>query len=518
MRRAMTDTALLGRQRSPHGRLARLIRSATLGFLGTLAAAVTFAAAVHYPGKRLLFLIFISAFLFMMMLALLKPRLYAYTFLATFLFLGFCSKTIAFLGFNVALVEPTGRFDGTGRAWDAALAPAIAGCAAIIVARLVHLVISRARRSGPRPATPLGASAPELYARMRVPILAGSVVLFISLNALNLVTATYQVGVSPRVILPGHLNVLAAWLLTSGLAIWVATLVGWETQLPSNRLGSALLVPLAEAIASASTLSRAAYLFRALPYLLVVTEFPSFFRTRLSRGWRAFILLLLPVGFLVSLALVSLLRIVSYPGPSIASAPQVGAVLTTGARPPAAASPLKTPLEQRIEWGAREISTLIIGRWIGVEGTMSVSSYPDLSISLLARSLRESPSAGEDSLFQHISGSSYKTSARYVFLTTPGAIAVLDYSGSLLVVFAGMALLTTLLFAFEVLASHLLANGFAVSLVAISLAGAVAQMDFPYLFFVLFLEQAVAVTALMILRRAVGCGVPALRTASVPSE
>ncbi|MHB8502278.1 MAG: hypothetical protein ACYDHE_15220 [Candidatus Acidiferrales bacterium] len=493
-----------------NGHRSRFVYLGALGIVGAAWVALVTDAARHYPGQRPLFLLFIVAYVLMALLALPRPRLYVYTFLAAFLFLGFCAKAVAYFALAMALVEPTGSFDGSGRDWDAALVPAIVGCASVILIRFVHLITFRRRRGAA-----LAATAPRWYHRRRIPILVASVSGLVALNVVNLLAAFYQIGVSPRVVLPAHLNVPIEWLFVNGLAMWAATLVGWEAGLVSNRLGPALLIPLAEAVAASSTLSRAAYLFRALPYLLVVEEFPAFFRARLSGRWGALFIVLVPVGLAISLAAVSVLRITVYPLVS-----QVTPVTVSGATPvpsvpptaiatvPAATPAATTGLQggtadPRLRYVGREIGLLIIGRWIGLEGTMSVSSYPQLSLDLLSRALRENPAAGESSIYQHVSGSSYQTTDKYVFLTTPGAIGVLYYSGSSIVLFVGMALLTSLLFFFEVVASYGLANKFSVSIVAIALANAVAQMDFPYLFFVLIVEQSVAVLALSLMGRGI---------------
>jgi hypothetical protein len=124
---------------------------------------------------------------------------------------------------------------------------------------------------------------------------------------------------------------------------------------------------------------------------------------------------------------------------------------------------------------------------------------------------------GESALYQGIAGS-YRTPNGFVFLTTPGAIAVLDYSGSLPAVAVGMAFLTALLISFEIAASRLLGNAFTLSLVAVNLANAIAQMQFPYVFLVFLIEQAVAVAALALISRIIWTGKSPIHQSAQPSE
>jgi len=486
--------------------------------------ALVLAATLAYPGNRFLFLIFVFVYMSMAALIFPKPRLYGYTFLAAFLFLGFCAKSIAYLGLGIALIEPTGKFDGSGHAWDSALLPAIAGSAAVITIRLIHLVMFGGAHEA---RSPFGSPPPAWYVRMRFPILAASFVGFVVLNGLNFVLAFYQIGVTPKLVLPAHLSVIMEWLFVGGFAMWVATLVGWEAQVRSGRFGSLLLVALGEAVASVSTLSRAAYLFRGLSYLLVSAEFPAFFRAQLTRRWRLLFVVLVPVGLAVSIAIVSLLRFGSYaayfqaslaaPGSTVAEIASPGLtasrspsstialrqeVLAVGPTPsPTAGKPPAPITNTRSQEAEREIGLLVVGRWIGIEGTMAVSSYPGLSVDTFRHALTESPSAGEAAFYQRLAGSTYHTTGQYEFLTTPGAIAILYYSGSLAIVALGMGLLTALLIAFEMVTSRLSENALTVSIVAMTLANAIAQVQFPYLFFVFLVEQLVAVTVLGLLSR-----------------
>jgi hypothetical protein len=187
---------------------------------------------------------------------------------------------------------------------------------------------------------------------------------------------------------------------------------------------------------------------------------------------------------------------IATPSPSVATKSSL--VLTPS--PTAGSVPVRIT-NTRSQEAAREVGLLVVGRWIGIEGTMAVSSYPGLSVDTFRHALTESPSIGEAAFYQRLAGSTYHTTAQYEFLTTPGAIAILYYSGSLAIVPLGMGLLTALLIAFEMVTSRFSGNALTVSIVAMTLANAIVQMQFPYLFLVFLVEQAVAVAALGLLSR-----------------
>lgn len=495
------------------GLLLRFVFPSVLGLIALSWLLLVLMATPNYPGSRFLFLLFVMAYTLMAALAFPRPRLYGYTALAAFLFLGFCAKSVAYLGLSIALVEPTGSFDGSGHAWDSALLPAIVGSGAVIAIRSLHLILFRSERKA---GSPLGLPPPGWYLGLRVPVIVVSIAGVITLNVLNLASGFYQIGVSPRA-LPAHLSVFVEWLFVVGMAMWAATLVGWEAQLSSTRFGSLLLIPYTEAVASVSTLSRAAYLFRAFSYLLVAAEYPAFVRAHMARHWRVLFLVLLPVGFAVHLAGTSVLRLGVYPldyqAPVAAPTPSRGATPVPTLTAPVVSVPART----RLQFAADQLGSLLVGRWIGIEGTMAVSAHPGLGTDFFQRALRENPTAGESAIYQGLAGS-YRTPNGFVFLTTPGAVAVLDYSGSLPVVAVGMAVLTALLVSFEIAASRLLGNAFTVSIIAVSLANAIAQVQFPYLFLVFLIEQALAVAALAVVFRVIFNGTSRIQGPAQPSE
>jgi hypothetical protein len=193
------------------------------------------------------------------------------------------------------------------------------------------------------------------------------------------------------------------------------------------------------------------------------------------------------VGFALSLSIVSAIRSLTYPiavnttasehPPTDATSGVSGAIVWIEKAVTTKASPV-----------VRELQGMLIGRWIGIEGTMTVSSYPQLGADLLGQSLREDPSTGETSLYQRMAGSYYKTDSQFNFGTTPGVIAVLYYSGSAVLVFVGLASVTALVILVEVAAKRLVRNPFVVSMAGLILANAISQMNFPYLFVIFVFE------------------------------
>ena len=217
------------------------------------------------------FLLFEGSFACVLALTIPRPRSYAFTFLAVLLFLGFWVKFNLHTVLGYPFQEPIGNFDGSGATWDRALIMASCGAIGVSIGRLIALGLSsRPRRRCPaRDDRPVPGWFSEHRKLVWISTAAGAVVL----NAANLAFAFYAIGVDPRLVLPAHANVAVGWLIKLGLALWIATLVHWELRLARARSDSVFLAPIAEAaMTSVSALSRGIYLFRALPYLLVLVD------------------------------------------------------------------------------------------------------------------------------------------------------------------------------------------------------------------------------------------------------
>jgi len=444
------------------------------------AVTVVVVAIARYPGTQIDFCFFLAAFVLLVASTAPRPRMYGYTFFAAFLFLGFAVKAVAYFALGVTLLEPTGNFNGTASAWDASLLPATVGALGCVAIRTLHL-LARKRFGSLQPHDP-----PEWYQTARRWLLPSTAALVILLNLANLAAAFYEIGLRPRLILPAHLNAVIAWLLSTGAALWIATMVGWD--LRKGRPAGSLSVALLEALASSSTLSRASYLFRLVSYVGPSIESRDRFVAAFSRRVRLAFAVAGIVGFALSLSIVSALRTVTYPSASNETTRPTQPPLLTLPGLGSRTVPLDPKLLEKVPAIVGELKGMLVGRWIGIEGTMTVASYPQLGGSLFRESLLEDPSAGESSLYQRMAGSFYQTDAAFNFGTTPGVIAVFYYSGSSVMVFIGLGFITAVLILVELAANRLVRNPFVVSATGLALANAASQLNFPYLFIVFLFE------------------------------
>lgn len=464
------------------------------GAIGCAMAALAVATTKGYAGSLTVLVAFHVAFFALIALIFPRPRLYVYTFLAGFLFLGFWPKLVAHTVWAVEFLEPVGDFAGTAAGWDAALLAIVAGTLGVMLVRCVLLLFHRQKAPG-KPACPK-VPVPWWFIKWRGRIVITTMAAVVILNVFNMRYAIFQVGVNPLVVLPLKLNVFIAWLINIGFAIWIAALLHWNFHVREQSLRLNLLLPAAEGfLASLSSLSRLAFPLHVGPYFLAFAERWGDFRKALGLHylWRLAMgcVALLCAGILV----VFLLRIFffhdyeQYTGKQNAPATDPPAAMTFG--------------KYFSEVLIRQVPKIIVHRWVGLESVLTASAVKDPGPGLLKKIITDDANKGAQSLLQSHARPGYLSSEpeKFTFLTNGGAIALLLFSGSTLVVFAGMAMVTAILAVTETAADHLTGNPFLLAVIGAGMANVMSQTTFPYLSMIYMLQLWVAIVFLWLIAK-----------------
>jgi len=103
-----------------------------------------------------------------------------------------------------------------------------------------------------------------------------------------------------------------------------------------------------------------------------------------------------------------------------------------------------------------------VARWVGIEGLMAVSAWHDKGLAQLGAAIVERPEAGQTGLYQQVAPfpNNEQMKSGVVFISIPGGVGFLYYSGSMLVLFALTLLISLLLQAAEALIYRLTTNPF----------------------------------------------------------
>jgi len=320
-----------------------------------------------------------------------------------------------------------------------------------------------------------GTAAPDWFVRWRRSIWLLTIVLVVGVNAANLHFAFFQIGINAKLLLPMRLHILVAWLVNVGFALWVAALLWWDCKAKRQTLGRNLIIPFVESFfSSVSALSRIAYLVHGGPYWLALFERRNDFSEVMKRRTLASLVGCFLLLFVGSVLTIFWLRSNYYPA--------------------------NADLRRNL---ALEIPQLIVQRWVGMEGVLAVGATSNRGIDLLVAAITDSPKLGGRSLYQRLAKTRYLVdeTQTFTFLTSAGPVAVLLFSGSLVVVFFAMGLIAFVVIITEEFTRKLTGNPFLLAVSGAAIANVVSQTTFFYLTLVFFLQMWVAVLFLAAIER-----------------
>ncbi|TLS19634.1 MAG: hypothetical protein FDZ72_03090 [Betaproteobacteria bacterium] len=431
------------------------------------------------------YLLFYLSWAWALLLAFFSPISPAYLFLTVFLFLGIWVKFHLYSLFSIPLVEPVGAFDFSLAAWQEVLMVSATAGFGLLASRLAFLYFFRKKKLRTWDPQDRQTIPPLWYLRRRSLLLFVTILSVALLALINLNWAVYQIGMNPKFVLPLKINIMLAWLINWGAALWVAMIFYWELCGKLSRFPLVYFLPIFEAaIGAIGMLSRSSYLFHSGIY--VYQFFMSGIAANNKLKVREFLVLvgIFLVTLVVVLGVVQTLRWQAYISPDGSTVATVGTSVANTPSPAIA----ERMAGIDIGWVRSHVAKLIAQRWVGLEGVMVVQAQPAKGIPLFTEALGESPKLGQNSLYQKMAQSSYGDRAGYTFLTLTGVVAFFYYSGSLSVVFWGMCLTGVLICVPELLARKWLNNPYVLSLAGVATAYTIVQLTFAYLVLV-FLVQ-----------------------------
>lgn len=433
-----------------------------LGFI-LIWIAVFSTGVAYYEGSVVAYTVFSFVFLGVFLSGIVFQVSYGYLFMVMILWLGFWLKVTVHLFFNYPYGEPYGAFQiNSLNAWDELLWLASLGAVGVLLARVLYAYVSKL------PSTMVWSKkykVPFWFVEHRFKLWSLLVLIIVSVTLLNLVFIFHQTGlVAVTQIWP--LNTFFFWMLTAGLAMAVAMMIGWEISL-KNDSTPFVYVLLFEAVSSSiSLLSRGTFLFHSGPMLYAMFKNRSFLV-----GWtfkKVFILVLaFFMMFILVYTVTNTLRGYHY---------------------------LSIPLEFSNVWFSGEgegsffhgmavsdsmsrFLRMIVDRWIGIEGLMSVLAYPDKGWNLFYSALTEKLEIGSSDIYQEVCLSQYRYTdlTKYQFGSLPGPMAFLFYSGFTWFLVLGMFFLTLFVLFSESLIYKLIPNPLLTSFWGVIVANSIAQ-------------------------------------------
>ena len=450
----------------------RICGIAAIGAALAICIAIAVWGIIQYPGNRLIFCFFSFVIFAVTYFAIRQPTQYAHFFLGLAWFLGFWVKYLLHQATGGTYYEPHGSFDGSPANWDAVFLVIGIGGTGYLVGRLLTFPIANPLRDQ---LLKRNIIVPFWWKSYRNVIWLLAALLVFSVLAINQEFGLLVRGLAARVVLPWPLGGLFAWMTDIGLALLLAFLLAWDRQSGFGVFRGFIALSVEGALISISTLSRGVYFFHTVPPLL--TESASAYRSGRFRPIAILLGMWLVIGAAVPLS-ATFLRLF---GQNVVPATQtdLASSLTANIDRP--------QLDVGHGWN-QLISmpqALLVDRWTGLEGVMATVAHPHKDSALLLEAATFHRSFGTvDTYTEKISGSNFtKANARkYEYATLAGPIAFLYFSGSLITVFLGMALISILMTAIETLwlwlaRDRLLAamSGLYLALIVLQLSGGLLQ-------------------------------------------
>jgi len=223
-----------------------------------------------YSGSKITYILFSLVMGIMLLTGLRQVNDFGYFFLTVFLWLGFWLKMTIHAILNYPFIEPVGSFFGGADAWDEVLYVATVASLGVIVGKILFNLTKFCLDNMRRDLAPV---VPPWYTKNSKVLWVGLIFTAVAVFLVNMMYGIHLVGLAPRTVLMWPLNAIVAWLLNIGLVTGIAVFLWWDILLKKN-ITVTIYVVLAEAFfSSVSILSRAAYIFHAVPQLWAVSQF-----------------------------------------------------------------------------------------------------------------------------------------------------------------------------------------------------------------------------------------------------
>lgn len=424
-----------------------------------------------YTGTTSSYVFFVMAFFLCAYSVFKKRNQPGLFFLGVMLYLGFYVKIVAHLFFQTEFGEPIGNFKGTSFEWDQLLQLSSIGilgyvfCVLLSLRIFNHSLVEIIPDHDPKYFYNFKVLQVSLLKKIAMPMLfLGTIIIAF----LNLYLGVNLSGLAAATVLPWPMNAVMGWSLYVGFGLVASHLAQIEFQSQRQNTWSFFYLLYEAFLSAISIISRGIYLFHMIPFVYVIVH--QWKEVKMSVFTFLKKMTLICIFFGVSFVVVSILRSYYYDY-NFSSQKSIFLVVkkTQGELS-------NSGLGKKIFSSFINTSTrLIVDRWIGAEGCMSIIGYPNRSMSLFKDAVTYSPKIGTQDIYNKISGSFYPENSHYVFTSIPGPVATLYYTGSLVWVFVGMTLFTLFLVLWEQLVWRFFRNAFLNAFIGFYIANSIAQ-------------------------------------------
>lgn len=378
--------------------------------------------AQEYNGSTLVYLLFSATSFTLVFMGFRKNAIFFDTFIAVLLLLGFWLKfSVRIVFFDGIFHNAVGHFDYTPEAFDKTLL--ISSCAflALILASFLREKFIFNYASETQKSTLFGLN--QFYQNNRAICLVMFVALVVFVAITNIYFGFYQRGSVTKTILPYGLNGIYKWLLFFGLASFSALILWFEYyEGKRNSYLVSVIVLFETFVSNVSLLSRGMLLnASSLGYGLLRTKGASQIKSSLKFVTLNF--LVFAFLFLSSVLVVNYLRIEKFSGEN--NSRTVSTI-------------------SKVMHASNTTKILFLDRWVGIEGLMAISSYPNLGWDIWKKAWSEKFTEKTTSFYdRNIIKTPYVNvdKTKNHFISLPGVIAFCFYPASYIFLFTALLLI-----------------------------------------------------------------------------
>jgi len=387
---------------------------------------ITALATNKYHGDGRIFLVFSIFFNLLLLIGIRKNANFFDFFIGLFLWMGFWLKlTVRVLFFESKFSESTGAFDYSSDSFDTALIVSIVGAAALISASLLRerfVPKSIVKKFNDRELN----QKKSFYSKYRSCFLLIFLISFITIAIVNIQLGIYQKGEITKTVFPYGINGIVKWLILFGFSSFSAILLKIEIdEYEKVTIITIIIIILESFFSNTSLLSRGMILNSGALALggYILLKKNNLIKININNLIIGSIIFC--VLFLISVMIVNDLR---GNGSGYARL-YLGEIYDK---------------KQEVLEPANDLdhaTPLLLNRWVGIEGVMSVSSSNRLSWSLWNDAWSEKYSENTMGFYDlNLIESPYKNTdfTKHHHLSLPGIVAFLFYPGSLVFLFLSM--------------------------------------------------------------------------------
>ena len=415
-----------------------LIRFINIFFIFVIIVLVPF-GFISYSGSKVYYVIFSLISSYALLISFNKNSISFDTFFSLLIWLGLWFKFTVQISFiNSMFPEGSGIFDYKSNSYDQVLIISSVSILGFIFARFVRIkfIFDYINLSSITYNNDHYANFYSNYRKNIFYIYFFSIIFF---ALINYIFVFFQKGTIPEVILPFGLNNFINWLLMFGLTTFSSLIVFFEFHYKKKNSNKIVKYGLLETfISSISILSRA-MIFNATALIYGFYRLIEINKVKIKINSFIKYFLVVLVLFMICLLIVSKIRqSKDFPvGHEVHK--YIPQIVTKGSDD----EPVVIELTNDFSKEINQIIFLISGRWVGIEGIMAVYSNKDINYESFLNSFNDSFDYSNSFYENTVKKSKhiYKENPKIFTVYTPGIIAFLFYTKSLIFLFCGIFLI-----------------------------------------------------------------------------